>query len=115
MGYRLSRTSAAGTTTTGDTWIAVPAQGAGLGPDLALAGTTPARGALVWTVRLAPGAGPASLRVFDATGRVAFARRLGGGGAQAVTVAEDALGSGVFFARLTQGAAQRTVRFVHFR
>jgi hypothetical protein len=66
-------------------------------------------------VRLAPGAGPASLRVFDAAGRVAFARQFSGAGAQQVDVAEAALGSGVYFARLTQGAAQRTVRFVHFR
>jgi hypothetical protein len=115
VGYRLSRVTATGRVSAGETWIAVPA-GAAHVPGLALAGAQPTRGAFALTVRLAPSGGPASLRILDARGRVALTRRLTDGSAtQSVSIGAGSLGSGVYFAQLVQGSVRRTQRFVHLR
>jgi len=116
VGYSLSRMTAAGRVQAGETWITVPAGTASHGLALDLEGAQPARGALVWTVRLTANGGPGSLCILDARGHVVFARRLAGGSTpQSVAIGSRTLGSGVFFARLDQGSVRRTRRFVHLR
>lgn len=109
-GYRLAVRNAGSVDFAGETWVEVP-----LAAKLALHGVRPnpsARGTPEVALTLADGS-PASLEVFDLSGRRVWSRRLVGLGVGShVEPITAALAPGVYVVRLAQGGRVTSVRAV---
>ena len=111
--YRLTYSDEGTVAHTPDTWVSVPAL------TFALRGLTPNPSAGDPVVAFSlPSAEPATLELYDLSGRLMLAREVGSLGVGAHSITLDARGrftAGVYTIRLRQGALVATVRAVMIR